>query len=203
MAVLAPVHRTLDRLADLRARYFLGYAFVHINKTGGSSIEQALGLPFQHKTAVEMRDEIGARRWAGRFTFSVVRNPWDRAVSHYYYRIQTNQTGLRDRPIPFGDWVEGVYAERDPRYYDKPRMFMPQLHWLLDENDRIMVSAVARFETLREDFGEICRLVRRPAQLPHLKSSRRPHYREAYTDRSAELVARWFAEDIEEFGYSF
>lgn len=199
----ALVHRSLDRLTKLRARYFRDFEFVHINKTGGSSIERALGLPFQHKTALTLRDEMGPRRWARRFSFAVVRNPWDRAVSHYYYRVQTNQTGLGEHPIGFRAWAERVYAERDPHYLDNPQMFMPQRQWLVDEGGRMIVTAIARFETLDEDFREICRLLGRTAALPHLKGSRRPHYREVYDSRSVELVARWFAEDIAEFGYTF
>src|SRR5512142_172165 len=140
LGVLAPLGCARERLALLRARYALDYVFIHINKTGGSSVERALGLPFQHKTAVELREEIGAGRWARCFKFTIVRNPWDRAVSHFYYRVQTNQTGLAERPIPFAEWVERVYVERDPRYHDQPRMFMPQVDWIADEGGRILVD---------------------------------------------------------------
>ena len=57
--------------------------FIHINKTGGSSIRQALGVPQQHITASNLIKEVGLKRWKSRFTFSVVRNPWDRVVSLY------------------------------------------------------------------------------------------------------------------------
>ena len=37
---------------DFYSNYFTNFIFVHINKTGGSSIEKALGLPQQkHLTA--------------------------------------------------------------------------------------------------------------------------------------------------------
>ena len=201
MAVLA--EQALRHLSHLRARYLFDFSFVHINKTGGSSVERALALPFQHKTAAELREELGARRWERRFRFTIIRNPWDRAVSHYYYRVMTNQTGLGDGAVAFGEWIERVYGERDPRYYDQPRMFMPQLDWLTDREGRLLVEFIGRFETLEKDFTEICRRTGRRATLPHLKRSARPDYRQAYTDRTAELVGRWFAADASAFGYSF
>ncbi len=201
--VLAPLAMARERLALVRANHYLPYAFVHINKTGGSSVERALGLPFQHRTAVELREIVGEARWARRFKFTIVRNPWDRAVSHFYYRAQTNQTGLGDHPIPFLEWVERVYLDRDPKYRDQPRMFMPQLDWITDESGRILVDLVGRFESLEQDFARICQRIGRTATLPHLKGSSRPGYREAYTDRAAEIVGQAFERDVAAFGYAF
>jgi len=36
-----------------------GFLFIHINKTGGSSIEQALKIPQEHATAAEKIAELG------------------------------------------------------------------------------------------------------------------------------------------------
>ena len=74
--------RALERwLRRLRERYWLDYSFVHINKTGGTSVVVALGLPFGHLTAREKIEQLGRERWDGRFTFAFVRNPWDRVAS--------------------------------------------------------------------------------------------------------------------------
>jgi hypothetical protein len=189
---------------EFRTRYLLNFVFIHINKTGGSSVERALGLPFRHDTALEIRERIGERRWAKRFSFTIVRNPWDKVASHYHYRVQTDQTGLKGDPIGFNEWVELAYGERDPRYHDKPKMFLPQSDWVCDEQGRIIVDFIGRFESLPADFGTICERIGRRAELPHLKKSRQgSDYRKAYSDESAEIVARYFARDLENFGYTF
>ena len=178
--------------------------FVHINKTAGSSIEEALGLRFQHRTARDVVREIGQEAWRSSFTFTVVRNPWDKVVSHYSYRVQTNQTGLGSGTVGFAEWVREAYGRRDPRFYDKPMMFMPQLEWIVDAGGVILVNYVARFENLQADFAEICaRIGRSPHALPHLKRSNRADYRSYYDDESREIVATWFRVDIEAFGYRF
>lgn len=189
--------------AVLHTKYISSFVFVHINKTGGSSVERALRLPFRHRTAREIRDEIGERQWAKRFKFTFVRNPWDKVASHYHYRITTNRTGLRTNPIPFPEWVRLAYEEQDPRYFDNPRMFMPQLDWITDQTPEILVDFVGRFERLSEDFAHVARIIGRPTELPHLKRSENRDYRLQYDDRTAEIVAEHFAKDIAAFGYSF
>jgi chondroitin 4-sulfotransferase 11 len=194
------LRRVPERLHDCFRQRFV---FIHINKTGGSSIEDALGLRHEHRLALEKRADIGARRFEEKFCFTVVRNPWDRVASHYFYRVKTNQTGLGERTVPFPEWARRAYAERDPAYYDKPRMFMPQLDWLSDTNGRLLVEFVGRFERLQADFDVICARLGIEASLPHLRSSGKGDYRAYYDDATAEMVADYFARDIEAFGYSF
>lgn len=209
-----PVRRLLRRIDVTRyraerwyarfwTRHLARVAFVHINKTGGSSIEKALGLPFQHLTAMELRREMGAARFDRSFSFAFVRNPWAKVASHYRYRVKTNQTGLGADPVPFPEWVRRAYGDRDPAFYDQPRMFMPQTEWISDEAGRVLVDFVGRFERLEEDFAEVCRLLGTTAELPHLKSSGGRDCRTMYDPESASIVADRFATDVERFGYTF
>jgi hypothetical protein len=55
-----------------------GYIFVHIPKTAGTSMCEALGLPeTTHDTAVDLKRTLGAR-YDELYRFAFVRNPWDR-----------------------------------------------------------------------------------------------------------------------------
>ena len=66
---------------------------------------------------------------------------------------------------------------------------------------------VIRFENLREDFDEACRLMQLPRRvLPRTKSETRPrehHYRNYYTDYSRGRVARTCSRIVDAFGYRF
>lgn len=186
------------------SRHFAKALFVHINKTGGSSIERAFGMPFQHRTAQEFIDLVGLDRWRQCFTFAFVRNPWDKVASHFRYRVKTNQTALGDNPIPFSEWVLRAYGDHDPRYWDHPKMFMAQSRWVCDESGTLLVDFVGRFELLEKDFQYVCRRLGREAFLPHLKpSGAEVDYTHLYDAKSRDVVAERFAEDIHRFGYSF
>ena len=147
---------------------------------------------------------LGESRWSELFSFAVVRNPWDRAVSHYFHRIKTNQTGMGVAPPPFRDWLRLTIGEQDPVYFDDPKFFGSQSGWLVDESGRVAVDFVCRMETLDDDFETVCRQIGVATSLPHLNraTSRKP-YRDMYDRASKELVSQRFARDIELFGYSY
>ncbi|WP_013322737.1 sulfotransferase family 2 domain-containing protein [Gloeothece verrucosa] len=192
-----------QRAKLLRQRYIDNFVFIHINKTGGRSIEKALNLAFQHKTALEKIDEIGQHKWDKVYKFTTVRNPWDKVVSHFHYRVETNQTNLRAKPIKFKEWVKLAYGYKDSFYYDSPKMFMPQLDWITDHEGKILVDFICRFENLSQDFGAVCKKIGKNVTLPHINSSKHGNYREYYDDDTIEIIAKWFSKDIDNFGYRF
>lgn len=192
-----------NRWRQYQEKYLQDFIFIHINKTAGSSIEKALGMRFLHMTAREKLEELGPDRWKERFSFTIVRNPWDKVVSHYHYRLKTNKTGLGEHHISFQEWVHLAYRRQDPRFHNPPKMFLPQWEWICDEKGECLVDFVGRFESLGHDFAKICRRLNRQATLPHLKKSNRGHYRDYYDDNTRDIVAQWFREDIHRFNYAF
>jgi hypothetical protein len=179
------------------------FYFIHINKTAGTSIEAALGLNTEHVTASQKIAQVGHENWSNAFTFSIVRNPWDRAVSLYHFRRATNQTGLADGHLGFIDWISACFRDRDARYLDKPMMFMPQVEWISDDSGNILVDFVGRFERLASDIKVVSKNIDQKIELPHLYKSDRTHYRGYFDDSSRDIVAQWFCRDIDEFRYEF
>ena len=183
--------------------YFDTFIFIHINKTAGSSVEKALRLPFEHKTALEKIGEIGRDNWNNKFTFTIVRNPWDKVVSHYHYRVKTNQTDLRNNTIEFNEWVKRTYGIQDTFYFDNPKMFMPQVRWISDEQGNIIVDEIIHFENLDSEFDDVLEKLGKKKKLPHVKKSNRGNYRDYYNEETTEIVRLWFEPDINRFGYHF
>jgi chondroitin 4-sulfotransferase 11 len=180
------------------------FIFIHINKTGGTSIEKALSLEKDHLTAAEKKASIGKQKWKKIYSFAFVRNPWDKVVSHYHHRVKMDITDLKNSKVEFKEWVKLTYNDKDSYYYDNPRMFMPQVEWISDAQGRIIVKQVFRFERLNRDFNYLCEKLKLPnKQLPHFFQSERTDYRDYYNSDTADLIRESFQKDIKKFGYQF
>lgn len=189
--------------------------FVHIQKTGGSSVRQALRMAQhdaeKHRFARELRATYGEAWWGGYFKFAFVRNPWDRLVS-WWRMIQRNaatgrpMNGFQRFILSRASSFEEFLTNCDEEYHDRDGskwIFRNQLDYIADAGG-IMVDFVGRFERLQADFDVVCARLRLPSmQMPHINSSGRTHYSEYYSEATAALVAERCARDIEAFGYSF
>ena len=204
------VHKALYKIfrlkpSPLRHGRHRPFIFIHINKTAGTSIGKAIGLPLKdHLTAKEIIARIGKDKWDTAYKFTFVRNPWDKVVSHYEYRRKKNKTQLATRNIDFKHWVNMTYGEKkDAVYYDNPKSFQPQVEWLKDDEDKISIDYFGKFESINEDFNHVKGIIGIDAELPHLNASKRVDYKSYYDDETCEIVSRWFHEDISYFDYSF
>ena len=182
------------------------FIFIHINKTAGSSVVDALGVPLEHRTAQEKIDQLGREIWDNRLTFAVIRNPYDRAVSHYLHRRRTVRGGLSpESEVTFTEWLTDVHIKRDPEIRNHERMFIPQYYWIHDKaSGECLVDSILRFEELSTGFAQICsQLGRHDAVLPHHKRSSRSRYQDYYDDAAREIVAKAYELDISTFGYTY
>lgn len=171
------------------------FAFVHVPKTGGTSILTALTAHVRneghfrttgaHTTAAEVRHQVGAPRWDRQyFTCGIVRNPWEMLVSMFAaFSIA-------------GSFEQFINGNVFPLFPGTQRDY-------LFENGRQIVSYIGRFERLDESYATIANHLGIDPTLPHENRSTHCPYREYYDDRTRDFVARRFAADVEEFDYEF
>jgi hypothetical protein len=195
------------------------WIFVHVQKTGGNSVREALGGdifdPRKHFLARELREIHGRATWDACFKFSFVRNPWDRLVS--WWSLIDNARQYIDPAKPpnkFFSYVltharnfEEFLLRCDDEIVDsdgRKNIFRNQLDYLIDDDGAVIVDFIGRFERLQEDFDAISRrLGRAPTALARSNASEHATYTAYYTPATAEIVARRYARDIERFGYRF
>lgn len=193
--------------------------FIHIPKAGGTSMEGALGIwtydntveehplklfgrQFQHRTAQQLRDVfVNPRVFEGYYKFGFVRNPWDRLVSEYFY--------LKERKVidfPFEHFASEAFLTRQ----DLPGFIVdhlrPQSDYVFDQSGENLLDFVGRFERIAEDWAQVARRLGLPKEsLPHhnRKQSSGRGYQDMYDVQTQASVARYYARDIEAFGYQF
>jgi hypothetical protein len=179
--------------------------FVHIARTGGTSIETALiGRDWweidpatKHVSASQARALYGEAVWREYTTFSVVRNPWDRVVSMRatgWWSDHRTHLGGRD-PGTLREFVLGLRPHPASERYPS----LPCAD-ILDEE----VDFVLRFERLQADFAAMLAAVGlSDVPLPHAERRERGPYRAYYDADTAALVGQVFGRDVERYGYTF
>jgi hypothetical protein len=200
--------RTRNRLA-LR-RFWRGqhgdsrFAFIHINKCGGTSVEKALGLPKVHDTAQQRVERIGWERWNRMHSFALIRHPYAKVVSHYKYRVKTDQTGLGGGAVDLNEWIRRAYGDQEPELHDQPIMFAPCVEWLRIDGE-IVVRQIVKLEEIASEWPAICRNIGRPgAAMAHANRTSSNSLDEARSLLDAEsvrILRDRFAEDFDRFDY--
>lgn len=181
------------------------FIFIHINKTAGTSIIKVIGKPFRkHLTAKEIIKTIGQKKWNNAYKFTVVRNPWDKVVSQYKHNVKLNKNQMTKKPISFKDWVSRTYGKnKDLKYYGRPQMYLPQVEWLKDFDEKINIEKIIRFENLNEGINDVFRTLDINHELPHVNRTHKSNYKDFYDNESKKIISDWFHEDIAVFDYSF
>lgn len=185
--------------------------FVHIPKCAGNAIEISLwGKRFGgHHTIWLYQMIFTPEEFSRFFKFSVVRNPWDRLASAYFF-LKNGGMNEFDRAwadktlsafADFNSFVRGWVNEHNIETWVH---FQPQTSFLC-LNGKLMVDYVAHMETLEQDFQYICRQLHIDGKTLHTVNARKKtaDYRQHYTDETREIVARVYAGDINLFGYEF
>ena len=92
----------------------------------------------EHSRAIDVRKLVGDPIWRDYFTFSMTRNPFDRALSLYFWR---KSRGL------CGDDIEQCLIDNCPSLMENWR--------ILTDRDQVCVDDVVRYETLDEDLQRV------------------------------------------------
>lgn len=189
--------------------------FIHIPRTGGTSIERALNgrdwfnvhAPSKHLTAHTAK-KIYSEYWDRYFKFTFVRNPWDRMVSMlkygWFYGVKINQ----GKKISLDDYFDKFKkVEYDERFFNSNQFsdyntIEGSIYKNIFGED---MDFIGKFENLEEDFSKICLINNiKNKKIPHIeKSHNRKQYHNYYDSRSRSLIEEKYYKDIELFNYEF
>ncbi len=196
------------------------FLFIHIPKTAGNAIQNVLKYYSEdkivsiaphhdgierfevrskdytikkHSTLLDYQRQLGAEVINSLFTFTCVRNPWDRMISFFFSPHRGTVSWDRNEFIAL---VKEVKPTTD---------FIS-----LSESDKSNqegfknVDYYIRYEVLDHDFEKVCvRVGIPPVRLPQRNASSHSHYSSYYDDELIELVRKRFYEEIKFFNYDF
>jgi hypothetical protein len=211
------------------------YVHIHIPKTAGSSISAA--IPGKHRDIVGKVDSTyykdpllywltPLQHWKYRdvetylweegeditdyFTFTFVRNPWARAVSHYFYALQVNPGEGRtkagvyqiiEKECPtFRDFCIKAQNHSLTKVYGGDQ----QLNFIQNSKGTVAIDFIGKVENIDQDWKAICKKTNIwPGNLQVKNSSKHEHYTQYYDEETKEIIRKLFQADIEYFNYKF
>lgn len=179
-----------------------GWLFIHVPKTGGTSIRRVLGMgpnnplwsgAFGHEwehCTLEMARRLG---YWNCFSFAFVRNPFDRFVSEWVWQRET-----RDLDMTFRAFAQDT--EKRLRVGLGYTHIRPQSGFF----PKGSLDFVGRFERFEEDARDLFeRLGLNTQHVPHLNGIERASYQPYYDEETKALVRATYRKDLERFDYSF
>lgn len=186
-------HRTLRMIEKPRLR-------PKVILSRNNAIEALKGIRYQTRAHSNPQKKLTVTKeqYISYFKFTIVRNPWARAYS-WYKNVLRDDHHMKElnisKPISLSEFL-GSHIGKG--------MLRQQTEWLKDFSGALGMDYIGRFENLQHDFERACRLMKiEPVHLPHEIKGSNKSYLVEFDRISQRLVAEYYREEIEYFGYSY
>jgi len=168
------------------------FIFVHVPRTGGTSLEsffcesQPNHTHFKQKHS---RYEYELQDHSDYFSFSFVRNPWERMLSFYLFdKVGSTKYSLYN-------WLQLTRIRN---------RFAQSMSFFIMHNGKPRVDFIGRYENYYTDVEYICnKLNIEYKELPVLNKTNNNYYVDHYDEKTKKLVESMYNEDILNFEYEF
>ena len=196
------------------------YIFTHPQKCAGSSVAIALGL-WKHKRETEifklyksllhkpLATIIDQAKQKGMdvdnaFKFSVIRNPWDRMVSRYYFDMQYVKEFYNKHSVDtFEKYVFYHFKNFESSGLRKPLELKPYMYI----NDQFFIDFVIRQENYNEGINHVCEKLNienfEIVRHDHRTTRKNKEYKHMYNTETRKMVGKIGSESIDMFNYEF
>lgn len=212
--------------------------FIHIPKNAGMTIRKSpvianniiTATPQWHKdsaytNAVQMKmaslgDHHGFEhaRWQdlnaeaqSMPAFAVIRNPWDRVVSRFFFAKKVIEVEKKVSASYADVSSFEAFLEERHKWGNEPYMWHRAVRGWYPAFDHVVDPAtnniskqisILRFEHLNED---LCRFfaIAQMSRARNVTALNTGSYKDLYTATTIQIVADWYAKDIETWGYDF
>ena len=159
---------------------------------------------FEHARWRDVHPSISRNNTA----FAVIRNPWDRVVSRYFFAKKVIEVEKKvSKQYADVSSFEAFLEERhkwgneDYMWHRAVSGWYHVFDHVSDDKGNVRCDII-RFENLNTDLCRYFNLVEMSAAR-NVTAVNKGTYRDVYTDNTIQIVADWYKKDIEHWGYDF
>jgi hypothetical protein len=185
--------------------------FIHIPKTGGTTILSHLSTLDSNKFDVDRLHRTALQYSAidndfeSKFTFSVVRNPYQRLVSLWQYELK-KQLGTKNinykHYLDFNVWLKEQACHLD---WNRAFMILPQWHWISNWDNNCIIKKVYKFENFNDIIIDLSSMLNTKfdVNLVTNTSMKKHNYKEISNSESKNIMLKLCKVDCEKFNYDW
>lgn len=182
--------------------------FVHIPKCGGSSIKEML-RDMNEKSDIhsKLKDDfyllekrnVNLKKY---FVFTILRNPWDRVVSYYFfYKDIIKKDELianKAKKLDFSSWINYI-ATNQQKFKFIHENYLDYLTF----NNNIVLDYNMNFHNFNEECSFLKDLLAFKTNTLHLNKTNHEDYKSYYGEKEINLVKIMYQRDIDFFEFDF
>ena len=202
---------TIRRSDALRGKIILATPKVHKSEEYSQAVLNTMNANGDHHGFEHARwRDLSKQYTLYHDCVAVIRNPWDRVVSRYFFARKTTFVEKKaDAPIGKYklDSFEHFLEEREQwgnmeyMWHRAIRGWYPAHDYVTDEMGNIQCD-IMRFENLNQD---LCMYFKIPSmtRARNVTGLNKGSYKDLYNEKTIQIVADWYKDDIETWGFDF
>lgn len=214
-----PVHQRYELNRNFRSPFSAledtnRIIFVHIPKAAGNALVKTLfGASATGHDPLRRYLSHNSEKFYSYYKFAVVRNPYDRLVSSFFY-LKQGGIGFFDNDFAesylndidsFEEFVTRLGSDDEFRGAIMSWVhFVPQLDFITLDGSNVAVDRVIKLESIDQEISELCeKLGVPPVKMIKDNMSQRKPYKTYYTPELISIVSSLYKDDLAVLNYTF
>lgn len=176
----------------------------HANAVANQMKKTNDAMGYEHARWRDIREDITKNYKA----FAIIRNPWDRVVSRYFFakkvieiekKVSENYADVSS----FEAFLEERFKWKDVKYmwHRAVRNWYNAFDHVSDESENLKCD-ILRFENFNEDVCNYFNL-NEMSRARNVTGLNKKTYKDLYNKKTIQIVGDWYKKDIEFWGYDF
>ena len=206
---VSQIYKIYKKGSLINSFYHSKLIFIHVPKTAGLSIISAIygDVTKEGHRDISFYKYIFYFNFKKYFTFSFVRNPYDRLYSSFKF-LEKGGLNIHDEKAftqylsSYNDFNDFVINGLNEDIINKITHFVPQYKFICNQDREILVDFLGKFESIDKDISILSEILEKEITLPLININHsKIDYTEIYTEEMRKIVRRVYRFDFELFNY--